>query len=167
LSWPGVAVKLQIMRKVKPKKRGRPATGKDPFIGIRLPPEMIARIANWAKRQKVDSRSAAIRALIELGFKNGRRQHHDPRRPPRGVPLDSTPAAPVLYSSHATSPHQGHSRQARQAHEAPLACRSAARQRRDSWHGRGAKRSGGQSCRSGPVRARRHSRSRIIVQELG
>lgn len=65
-----VAVKLKSLKKVKPKKRGRPATGKDPFIGVRLPPEMIARIGNWAKRQKTESRSAAIRELIELGFKS-------------------------------------------------------------------------------------------------
>jgi len=61
------------MKKVKPKKRGRPATGKDPFIGVRLPPDMIVRIGIWAKRQKAESRSAAIRALIELGFKSKQR----------------------------------------------------------------------------------------------
>jgi hypothetical protein len=72
LSWPDITVKPQIMKKVKPKKRGRPATGKAPFIGVRLPPAMINHIDGWSKRHKAATRSAAIRALIELGFKNER-----------------------------------------------------------------------------------------------
>jgi predicted DNA-binding protein len=60
------------MKGVKRKQRGRPATGKDPFTGVRFPPEMITRIDSWSKRHKAATRSAAIRALIELGFKNGR-----------------------------------------------------------------------------------------------
>ena len=31
------------------KKRGRPATGQDPMIGLRLPPEETARLDQWAK----------------------------------------------------------------------------------------------------------------------
>jgi len=53
--------------KVKPKKRsrGRPATGKDPLVGVRLPPEMIKQIDTWAKREGVTSRSEAIRRLVD------------------------------------------------------------------------------------------------------
>ena len=51
--------------KVKPKKRGRPATGKDPLVGVRLPDAMIRQIDAWAKRQGVASRSDAIRRLID------------------------------------------------------------------------------------------------------
>jgi hypothetical protein len=61
---------------VKPKKRGRPATGTDPFIGVRLPPDLIKEIDVWAANAtSVDSRSEAIRELIRLGLraKGGKR----------------------------------------------------------------------------------------------
>jgi predicted DNA binding CopG/RHH family protein len=51
-------------KKVTPKKRGRPATGKDPHVSIRLPAELIAAIDKSAKAEGV-SRSEKIRALIE------------------------------------------------------------------------------------------------------
>jgi hypothetical protein len=54
--------------KVKPKKRGRPATGKDPFVGVRLPKEMIAGLDLWAE-QNGATRSDAIRQFVELGLK--------------------------------------------------------------------------------------------------
>lgn len=50
--------------KVIPKKRGRPATGKDPLISMRLPAYMILAIEAWARRKNV-SRSEAIRQMIE------------------------------------------------------------------------------------------------------
>jgi hypothetical protein len=53
---------------VKRKKRGRPATGTDPFVGVRLPPALINTIDAWGKRQGTASRSEAIRALIERGL---------------------------------------------------------------------------------------------------
>ena len=57
---------------VKP-KRGRPATGgRDPFIGIRLPKELIAQIAGWSDDNNAASRSEAIRRLVELGLKKGK-----------------------------------------------------------------------------------------------
>jgi hypothetical protein len=52
-----------------PKKRGRPATGKDPMVGARFPPELTARVDAWAA--KVDGgipRADAIRRLVELGL---------------------------------------------------------------------------------------------------
>jgi hypothetical protein len=54
--------------KVKPKKRGRPATGKDPLIGIRAPPELIAKIDRYAEHQAL-TRSEAIRKLLEHALK--------------------------------------------------------------------------------------------------
>jgi Arc/MetJ-type ribon-helix-helix transcriptional regulator len=54
---------------VKQKKRGRPATGHDPFVGIRLPPEMIAKIEDWSNKNAAETRSEAIRRLIELALK--------------------------------------------------------------------------------------------------
>jgi hypothetical protein len=54
--------------KVKPKKRGRPATGKDPLIGIRAPEELIAKIDRYAERQAL-TRSEAVRKLLEHALK--------------------------------------------------------------------------------------------------
>jgi len=51
-------------KKVTPKKRGRPATGKDPHVSMRLPADLIAAIDKAAKAEGV-SRSEKIRALIE------------------------------------------------------------------------------------------------------
>jgi Arc/MetJ-type ribon-helix-helix transcriptional regulator len=54
---------------VTPKKRGRPATGQDPVLTVRLPPDIRLAIENWAKRQKdKPTRSEAIRRLIELAL---------------------------------------------------------------------------------------------------
>jgi|SRR5436853_4519720 len=53
-----------MARSVKRKKRGRPATGTDPLIGVRLPPETIKAIDAWAKRENVSSRSEAVRRMV-------------------------------------------------------------------------------------------------------
>ena len=55
---------------VTPKKRGRPATGKDPATSIRLAPELRAEIDAWSEMQ-VDKpkRSEAIRRLVEEALK--------------------------------------------------------------------------------------------------
>ena len=55
-------------KKVLPKARGRPATGRDPVSAIRLPLELTASIDKWAERYAVGSRSEAIRRLIEFGL---------------------------------------------------------------------------------------------------
>jgi hypothetical protein len=54
--------------KVRPKKRGRPATGKDPQITTRMPPPLIAEVEAWAAANGT-VRSEAIRRLVELGLK--------------------------------------------------------------------------------------------------
>jgi predicted DNA-binding protein len=53
----------------KPKKRGRgrPATGRDPMIGVRAGKELTAKIDKWAKTNST-TRSEAIRQLIERGL---------------------------------------------------------------------------------------------------
>jgi predicted transcriptional regulator len=53
----------------KPKKRGRgrPATGRNPMIGLRLPKDEIARLDEWAKAIGC-TRSELIRGLIEHGL---------------------------------------------------------------------------------------------------
>jgi hypothetical protein len=52
---------------VMPKKRGRPATGKDPQIIARMPAESIASVDAWAAAHET-TRSEAIRRLVELGL---------------------------------------------------------------------------------------------------
>jgi metal-responsive CopG/Arc/MetJ family transcriptional regulator len=57
-----------ISDKPKNRKRGRPATGKDPMIGLRAPPTLIKKIDGWATTNNVASRSDAIRHLLERGL---------------------------------------------------------------------------------------------------
>jgi hypothetical protein len=53
-----------------PKKRGRPATGNNPMLAFRAPPELRRAVDAWRKRQpNRPSRSKAIRQLIERGLK--------------------------------------------------------------------------------------------------
>jgi len=55
---------------VHQKKRGRPATGRDPAVTIRLPEDVLASVEHWAVTQEDQpSRSQAIRQLVELGLK--------------------------------------------------------------------------------------------------
>jgi hypothetical protein len=54
--------------KATPKKRGRPATGKDPTFALRLPPDLTARIDAFAKANGEGSRSEAMRELLERGL---------------------------------------------------------------------------------------------------
>jgi len=51
--------------KVVPKKRGRPATGNDPVTAIRLSPELRQAVDAWAEKNGAESRSEAIRRLVE------------------------------------------------------------------------------------------------------
>jgi hypothetical protein len=52
------------------KKRGRPATGRDPLTALRLPPPLLKAVETWATKQTDEpNRSEAIRRLVELGLK--------------------------------------------------------------------------------------------------
>jgi Arc/MetJ-type ribon-helix-helix transcriptional regulator len=53
----------------KKRGRGRPATGKDPSITVRVPKEVIDKIERWADHHTDGERSEAIRRLLELGLK--------------------------------------------------------------------------------------------------
>jgi Arc/MetJ-type ribon-helix-helix transcriptional regulator len=60
---------MQSREKVIPKRLGRPATGRDPVLALRLSPALRSKIEAWAKQQKdKPSRSEAIRRLIELAL---------------------------------------------------------------------------------------------------
>jgi hypothetical protein len=52
------------------KRRGRPATGTAPMVGVRMTEGLQTEIRNWAKRQSDSpSLAAAVRRLVEIGLK--------------------------------------------------------------------------------------------------
>jgi hypothetical protein len=54
--------------KVTPKKRrGRPATGRDPHVTSRMPQPLIDQVEAWASANGA-TRSEAFRRLVELGL---------------------------------------------------------------------------------------------------
>src|SRR4051812_20027661 len=53
--------------KANQKRRGRPATGRDPVSAVRLPVELTANVDKWAEDHEA-TRSEAIRRLVELGL---------------------------------------------------------------------------------------------------
>jgi hypothetical protein len=61
-----------ITDKPQKKGRGRPATGRDPMIGLRASKKLTSAIDAWAKRNGDVSRSEAIRLLVEIGLAGGR-----------------------------------------------------------------------------------------------
>ena len=65
-----------------PKRRGRPATGRDPLVQVRVPPDVIQAIDRWAAKFQDLDRSSAIRALVQLGLRAGRKKNQvfDPKR---------------------------------------------------------------------------------------
>ena len=57
------------IKKVTPKKRGRPATGNDPVTTFRVPDDLKLAIDKWREAQPdKPARSAAIRMLIEMAL---------------------------------------------------------------------------------------------------
>ena len=60
----------------KKRGRGRPATGQDPTLTVRLPMDLRSAIETWAKQQKdTPSRSEAIRRLIEIALTTKSKRH--------------------------------------------------------------------------------------------
>ncbi|MXV35817.1 MULTISPECIES: hypothetical protein [unclassified Saccharibacter] len=55
---------LSIKANPKKKGRGRPATGKDPMLGGRVPAALIQRIEGWAAAHNM-TRSEAVRRLLQ------------------------------------------------------------------------------------------------------
>ena len=50
------------------RKRGRPATGTDHVLTVRIPEATIDIIDRWAKREGI-TRGAAVRRIIEVGLR--------------------------------------------------------------------------------------------------
>lgn len=62
-------MKKPVRRKRSTRKRGRPATRRDPVTAIRLSAELREVIDHWAARQPdKPTRSEAIRRLLEVGL---------------------------------------------------------------------------------------------------
>ena len=64
------------------RKRGRPATGRDPIIPVRLPTKLLHDIDAWASaysEYEAMNRSAAIRCLILLGLERVQLRVVDPK----------------------------------------------------------------------------------------
>jgi Arc/MetJ-type ribon-helix-helix transcriptional regulator len=61
---------MKSVNKRRRKIRGRPATGQDPVVPVRLPSELIKKIDAWGNKQHkpTQSRSEAIRSLVETGL---------------------------------------------------------------------------------------------------
>jgi hypothetical protein len=53
---------------VNRKKRGRPATGRDPVTAVRLPKPVMTAVDKWAARNGIESRSEAFRLLLGYGL---------------------------------------------------------------------------------------------------
>ena len=64
--------------KVIPKRKlGRPATGRDPLVALRVPKAVIERLDEWSTEAGI-SRSEAIRHMIEDGLKKVRKPSKGP-----------------------------------------------------------------------------------------
>jgi len=53
------------MAKQRRKKRGRPRTGHDPMIGVRLPKKLLKAVDKYAEKLFPYTRSAVIRKAVE------------------------------------------------------------------------------------------------------
>jgi len=60
------------MKTVRPKRRGRPATGRDPLVQVRVPKSLLDRIDRWAGRFDDMDRSTALRCLLGIGLNRSR-----------------------------------------------------------------------------------------------
>src|SRR5882757_6872301 len=94
--------------KAKPKKRrGLPATGRDPMMGFRAAPMLRASIVKWAENQPdLPTLSEATRRLVELGLAVKTKARSTGRRPPAALAadlaaetIDSLPPKPIAKRS--------------------------------------------------------------------
>jgi hypothetical protein len=61
-----VMSRVPARKKSKP-KMGRPATGHDPSVSVRIPQEILDQVMRWAEKNNW-SRSTAIVGLLEHGL---------------------------------------------------------------------------------------------------
>ena len=66
---------MSIEVKQKSSRRGRPATGKNPILGLRMAQEQRKAIEEWAANEADRPKlSEAVRRLVELGLKRKRKR---------------------------------------------------------------------------------------------
>ena len=90
--------------KVHQKRRGRPATGRDPAVTIRLPRAVLASVEHWAMSQEDQPpRSQAIRRLVERGLAVNAKRRSTGRPPSAALvadlaaeTIDSLPPKPPI-----------------------------------------------------------------------
>jgi hypothetical protein len=58
----------------KKKGPGRPATGHDPAVAVRLPKPVILAVDKWAALNEIKSRSEAFRLLLGYGLEAAPKQ---------------------------------------------------------------------------------------------
>jgi hypothetical protein len=63
-------MKKAIPKLEKKRGPGRPATGRDPVMALRMPPKVKAEVDQWAKAEPdKPTRSEAFRRLVEWALK--------------------------------------------------------------------------------------------------
>ena len=68
-----------------PKRRGRPATGNAPLVGVRMTENLQENVRSWAEQQADQPALAtAIRRLVEIGLTLNPRKSSPPREPGYG-----------------------------------------------------------------------------------
>jgi hypothetical protein len=70
----GTTKTMKRSNPVTKKPRGRPKTGRGTQIGMRWRDDVLAEIDDWRREQDdLPSRPEAIRRLVQLGLRGGRR----------------------------------------------------------------------------------------------
>jgi len=59
---------MKSIRENQKRKRGRPATGRDPAVTARVPEKAVKMLDRWAKSEGI-TRGEAMRRLIEAGLR--------------------------------------------------------------------------------------------------
>ena len=100
-------------KKVTAKKRGRPATGNDPMMSLRMPKELMGAVEGWAARQADNpARSEAFRRLVELGIAASvSARPHSPKT--RAKAADLAAATIDRHTDRSASPEEQASRKRR------------------------------------------------------
>src|SRR6478609_2104477 len=91
------------------KKRGRPATGRDPLVCVRIPQWLLEKIDNWDASAPLGTRrrSSVIRRLIGVGLEAWPRFTEDPKnlKKPRRKKRKSEISSPApIKRSHSGLP---------------------------------------------------------------
>jgi hypothetical protein len=94
------AYSMAVKNKRIRKKRGRPATGQDPVVPVRLPKNHLSALDDWRTEQKPElTRSEAIRRLLEIALSHTKRREPSPDAAKMASKLASKTAEDLLDRS--------------------------------------------------------------------